>query len=487
MNLNYMKLFTSPNYRPVWRALPSQPEWQRVQGTALYEPSYSSYYKYSWTFEVLASENDYFFSFAPPFPYSDVLKSMKIFEKSCLSDTYFYRENIIQSIDGRNIELITISNKSNFSDTNEASFSEIFTPNKERCLASTKPIVFITARVHPAETPASFLLDSFIRVLISSDPRAIVLRNSFVFKIIPILNPDGVFRGNFRVDQNGINLNRCYINPSRSLHPSIFAAKTYFQYLSSNIKYYFDFHAHSSKRSCFLFGNSLEHEKQIENQLLAKLIEVNTSFFEYGECDFSEKSMVSKDPKDHHSKEGSGRVALYKSSGITHCYTIECSYYIFRPLHPISPAVVVKTGKKFFDSNFNDFSVIFVYNRAFFVDFASAILFSLLDMEKLNPISRLPSSNFRYLEAAREWVRAKIMAYNRIMGKNNFSKLDMLKTEKKNDKNNALPRIPARKVHKMNLITPIFNEIPGNNNGKIMFSLGRAKGVDNMMRFKSVA
>lgn len=79
------------------------------------------------------------------------------------------------------------------------------------------------------------------------------------------------------------------------------------------------------------------------------------------------------------------------------------------------------------------------------------------------------------------------MAYNRIMGKNNFSKLDMLKNDKKNDKNNALPRIPARKVHKMNLITPIFNEIPGNNNGKILFSLGRAKGVDNMMRFKSVA
>lgn len=40
-----------------------------------------------------------------------------------------------------------------------------------------------------------------------------LLRNNFVFKIIPTLNPDGVYRGYYRLDTQGHNLNRHYANP----------------------------------------------------------------------------------------------------------------------------------------------------------------------------------------------------------------------------------------------------------------------------------
>jgi murein tripeptide amidase MpaA len=31
--------------------------------------------------------------------------------------------------------------------------------------------------------------------------------------IVPMLNPDGVFEGNYRMDMSGRNLNRLYTNP----------------------------------------------------------------------------------------------------------------------------------------------------------------------------------------------------------------------------------------------------------------------------------
>ncbi len=40
-----------------------------------------------------------------------------------------------------------------------------------------------------------------------------MLRKHFVFKVIPILNPDGVARGYYRLDTMAYNLNRYYTNP----------------------------------------------------------------------------------------------------------------------------------------------------------------------------------------------------------------------------------------------------------------------------------
>ena len=51
---------------------------------------------------------------------------------------------------------------------------------------------------------------------------AAILRDNFVFKIIPMLNPDGVIVGNYRCSLAGSDLNRNYIAPLRKLHPTIF-------------------------------------------------------------------------------------------------------------------------------------------------------------------------------------------------------------------------------------------------------------------------
>lgn len=42
-----------------------------------------------------------------------------------------------------------------------------------------------------------------------------MLRKHFIFKIIPILNPDGVSRGFYRLDTLTQNLNRFYLDPTK--------------------------------------------------------------------------------------------------------------------------------------------------------------------------------------------------------------------------------------------------------------------------------
>lgn len=69
----------------------------------------------------------------------------------------------------------------------------------------------ITSRVHPGETPSSFALEGIIKFLLNkTDARAALLRNFFVFQIVPMLNPDGVYHGHYRMDINNNNLNRFY-------------------------------------------------------------------------------------------------------------------------------------------------------------------------------------------------------------------------------------------------------------------------------------
>jgi murein tripeptide amidase MpaA len=57
------------------------------------------------------------------------------------------------------------------------------------------------------------MMKGIIDYLVGSSVGARVLRDNFVFKIVPMLNPDGVINGNTRCSLAGVDLNRQWIDP----------------------------------------------------------------------------------------------------------------------------------------------------------------------------------------------------------------------------------------------------------------------------------
>lgn len=161
-----------------------------------------------------------------------------------------------------------------------------------------------------------------------------------MFKIVPMLNPDGVSRGYYRLDTKAYNLNRYYVNPSKTEHPTIYAFKRLITHFSSeykNLFMYLDFHAHASKKAGFIIGNHYhDPSQQADNITFAKLIAMNCLNFDMTECNFSERVMSIKD-RNGQSREGSSRVALHAATGITYCYTLEFNYHSGKRINTLAP------------------------------------------------------------------------------------------------------------------------------------------------------
>jgi len=68
----------------------------------------------------------------------------------------------------------------------------------------------ITGRVHSAEVGGSHMINGLVDFLFSEDKRSKVLLEAFIFVVVPMLNPDGVYSGYSRLDTFGNDLNRCY-------------------------------------------------------------------------------------------------------------------------------------------------------------------------------------------------------------------------------------------------------------------------------------
>lgn len=96
--------------------------------------------------------------------------------------------------------------------------------------AEGKKNIWITARQHPGESMAEWLIEGVVeRLLDEDDGVARSLLDKAVFYIVPNMNPDGSVRGHLRTNAVGTNLNREWQTPSMEKSPEVFLVRNKMQ------------------------------------------------------------------------------------------------------------------------------------------------------------------------------------------------------------------------------------------------------------------
>lgn len=316
---------------------------------------------------------------------------------------YFFRQELHRSLENRMVDLITITAQrdvmmdasSDGSPLLDEPPQELPLQGKLPRLFSDRPIVFISCRVHPGESPAQFTFWGTLRFLLSDDPRAEKLRNQFTFKLVPILNPDGVANGHYRTNMRGQNLNRYYDNATREEQEGVWAVKQMLIHWThqQRLLMYVDLHGHATKRGCFVLANRLTGMGQAWNMGFARLMQVNSPHFDLDGCDFADSTAASEKGKDGLGKEGSGRVTIYQSCKLCHAYTLECNYYSGRFSRPVAPASGFHPSQESPSTRVTTEALI-PYTPAIWAQVGEAVCVSVLDLYGHNCHSRLPGTKY---------------------------------------------------------------------------------------------
>uniref|UniRef100_A0A8B9D266 Cytosolic carboxypeptidase 1 n=1 Tax=Anser brachyrhynchus TaxID=132585 RepID=A0A8B9D266_9AVES len=316
----------------VQEALNSRPSWTRVGTDICYYKNHfsrssiaaggqkgKSYYTITFTVTFQHKDDVCYFAYHYPYTYSTLKMHLQKLESMHNPQQIYFRQDVLcETLAGNSCPLVTITAMP------ESNYYEHI------CQFRNRPYIFLSARVHPGETNASWVMKGTLEYLMSNNPNAQSLRESYIFKIIPMLNPDGVINGNHRCSLSGEDLNRQWQNPNPDLHPTIYHAKGLLQYLAA-IKHlplvYCDYHGHSRKKNVFMYGCSIKETMWHTNvnaascdimedpgyRALPKILSQTAPAFCMGSCSF----VVEK------SKESTARVVVWREIGVQRSYTME--------------------------------------------------------------------------------------------------------------------------------------------------------------------
>ncbi|XP_074090237.1 cytosolic carboxypeptidase 4 isoform X2 [Macrotis lagotis] len=322
-----------PTMYSVKEALQGRPHWVRVGYDICY---YKNHYRqnsaagtpgkchYTLTFSVTFPHNEdvCYLAYHYPYTYTAMMAHLDLLEKNVNhKKVYFQHQVLCQTLGGNPCPLVTITAMP------ESNSSDHLQQLRQR------PYQVIVARVHPGESNSSWVMKGTLEFLVSSDPIAGLLRESFIFKIIPMLNPDGVINGNHRCSLRGEDLNRQWLSPSAQHQPTIYHTKGLLHYLNNIGRtpvVFCDFHGHSQKKNVFFYGCSIKETlwqagctvdtsivtEDVDYMTLPKILDKVSPAFAINSCSF----LVEK------SRASTARVVVWREIGVLRSYTMESTY-----------------------------------------------------------------------------------------------------------------------------------------------------------------
>ncbi|XP_064147238.1 cytosolic carboxypeptidase 1 isoform X5 [Loxodonta africana] len=316
----------------VQEALNARPWWIRVGTDICYYKNHfsrssvaaggqkgKSYYTITFTVSFPHKDDVCYFAYHYPYTYSTLQMHLQKLESAHNPQQIYFRKDVLcETLSGNSCPLVTITAMP------ESNYYEHI------CQFRNRPYVFLSARVHPGETNASWVMKGTLEYLMSNNPTAQSLRESYIFKIVPMLNPDGVINGNHRCSLSGEDLNRQWQSPNPDLHPTIYHAKGLLQYLAAVKRLplvFCDYHGHSRKKNVFMYGCSIKETvwhtsdnatscdivEDMGYRTLPKILSHIAPAFCMSSCSF----VVEK------SKESTARVVVWREIGVQRSYTME--------------------------------------------------------------------------------------------------------------------------------------------------------------------
>uniref|UniRef100_A0A3B5ACI9 tubulin-glutamate carboxypeptidase n=1 Tax=Stegastes partitus TaxID=144197 RepID=A0A3B5ACI9_9TELE len=267
----------------VREALEGKPRWVRTGTDICYYRNYfcpaqgrrkTTFYTLTFTITFKHNEDVCYLAYHYPYTYSALKAHLKVLQKSVDPATVFFRQQILcGTLAGNPCPLVTIT---------ACPASKGW---KDLHQLRNRPCIVLTGRVHPGESNASWVMKGTLEFLCSSDLVAQSLREAFVFKIIPMLNPDGVF---------------C------------------------------DYHGHSRKKNVFLYGCSVKEtlwqsgstvdtvglKEDPGYRTIPKTLDRIAPAFSFNSCNY----LVEK------SRSATARVVVWREMGVLRSYTMESTY-----------------------------------------------------------------------------------------------------------------------------------------------------------------
>uniref|UniRef100_A0A8C0MMZ6 Peptidase M14 domain-containing protein n=1 Tax=Canis lupus familiaris TaxID=9615 RepID=A0A8C0MMZ6_CANLF len=282
--------------------------WQRIGDQIKYYRNNQGqdgrhYFSLTWTFQFPHNKDTCYFAHCYPYTYTNLQEYLSSINHDSARSKFCKIRVLCHTIARNMVYVLTIT-----------------TPLKNTDSRKRKAVI-LTARVHPGETNSSWIMKGFLDYILGDSSDAQLLRDTFIFKVVPMLNPDGVIVGNYRCSLAGRDLNRNYTSLLKESFPSVWYTRNMIRRLMEKreVILYCDLHGHSRKKNIFMYGcegsdrcKALYLQQRIFPLMLSKNC---PDKFSFSACKFNVQKR----------KEGTGRVVMWKM-GIKNSFTMEATF-----------------------------------------------------------------------------------------------------------------------------------------------------------------